>query len=125
MNFLPRVLVAPPRLLARGADLLVREVLFLSRYLRRADRTDDNYLHLANEIDRLLRNKVLAVWYPRCIDQIYGGFKPIWPTRGETEKYVVFQARMAWIAATVAGYAPDLRRHTLTTRAMGWNSSSA
>ena len=113
MKFLPRVLVAPPRLLARGTDRLLRNMLLLFSSLRRADRIDDNYLQLANEIDRLLRNKVLAVWYPRCIDQIYGGFKPIWPTRGETEKFVVFQARMAWIAATVAGYATDLQAEYL------------
>ena len=60
MKFLPRVLVAPPRLLARGTDRLLRNMLLLFSSLRRADRIDDNYLQLANEIDRLLRNKLLT-----------------------------------------------------------------
>ncbi len=61
---------------------------------------------LAEEIERLMWDKVLAAWYPRCLDTDRGGFYENFSrdwTRGPTEsKFLVYQARQTWVAAAVA-----------------------
>jgi len=70
------------------------------------------YRQLADEMDAHLR-RLLAAWYPRCVDRKGGGFLeefgPDWSAKPGGGKFIVFQARMTWVAAEVAAYAPALR----------------
>ncbi len=67
---------------------------------------------IAAQADRHLREGVLAHWYPRCIDRQDGGFhqnfSADWSRQPDSNKFLVFQARMTWVAAAVAGYDPKL-----------------
>ena len=61
---------------------------------------------LADAIERVLWDLVLAAWYPRCLDRERGGFfenfSRDW-TRGPNDsKFLVHQARQTWVAATAA-----------------------
>ena len=66
---------------------------------------------LANELDTYLWQHVLKPRFPKCIDREHGGFhtnysrdwSPI-PDRG---RFVVYEARVTWTAATVALLRPD------------------
>lgn len=66
----------------------------------------------ADVLDRHLEENVLARWFPRCVDHEGGGFRQSYRrdwTEGSPEpKSLVFQARMTWVAATVARLRPDL-----------------
>ena len=68
---------------------------------------------IAAQADRHLRKGVLDAWYPRCIDEENGGFHQTfaadWTPQPDSNKFLVFQARMTWVAAAVARFAPDLR----------------
>lgn len=70
------------------------------------------YERIAKELDLHLRD-VLAKWYPRAVDRERGGFlerfASDWSPLPESGKFLVYQARLTWTAAEVAGYAPDLR----------------
>lgn len=61
---------------------------------------------LAERIERVMWDKVLAAWYPRCLDTERGGFHENFSrdwTRGPTDsKFLVYQARQTWTAAAVA-----------------------
>ncbi|HPM80413.1 MAG TPA: AGE family epimerase/isomerase [Candidatus Anammoximicrobium sp.] len=61
---------------------------------------------LADEIERVMWDKVLDAWYPRCLDTQRGGFHENFSrdwTRGATDsKFLVYQARQTWTAAAVA-----------------------
>ncbi len=82
------------------------------RDARGGEPTRENYLQLASEMDAGLRT-LLAAWYPRCIDREAGGFHERfardWTRRPDTGKFLVYQARMTWVAAEAATYAPELR----------------
>ena len=68
---------------------------------------------IAAQADRHLQEGVLDSWYPRCIDEENGGFHQNfaadWSRQQDSNKFLVYQARMTWVAAAVARYAPDLR----------------
>src|SRR5437762_3470717 len=38
--------------------------------------TPDGYARLASEIDTHFNSGVLKIWFPRCVDNINGGFTP-------------------------------------------------
>lgn len=73
----------------------------------------DNYLKLADEVEAMLRQDVLAVWFPRCIDNQNGGFYSSfsrdWTPGASQGKFSVFQGRMTWIASQVAMRRPELK----------------
>jgi mannobiose 2-epimerase len=79
--------------------------------------TRDNYLKLADGVEAMLRQDVLAVWFPRCIDNQNGGFHSSFTrdwTPGESQgRFSVFQGRMTWIASQVAMRRPDLKEQFL------------
>ena len=79
--------------------------------------TKENYLHLAAETEAALREHVLGVWFPRCVDSKNGGFlcnfTRDWQPDTSQGKFSVFQGRMTWIAAEVAIRRPDLREQFL------------
>jgi mannobiose 2-epimerase len=66
----------------------------------------ENYLRLADEVEGALRRDVLAVWFPRTVDNENGGFYSDfgrdWQVTKSEGKFSVFQGRMTWIAAQVA-----------------------
>jgi len=61
---------------------------------------------LADEIEQVMWDRVLAAWYPRCLDTDRGGFFENFArdwTRGPTDsKCLVYQGRQTWVAAAVA-----------------------
>lgn len=77
---------------------------------RRPPRQAD-YQKLAGELEQHFLGQVLPFWFPRCIDQERGGFRPHFLKDGSlgptNEKTIVFQARMTWVSAEVAHRYPD------------------
>lgn len=68
---------------------------------------------LADEIEQVMWDRVLAAWYPRCLDTERGGFFENFGrdwTRGATDsKFLVYQGRQTWVAAAVAAAHPGQR----------------
>lgn len=71
------------------------------------------YRRLADEVERHWKQDLLPKWFPRCVDQQYGGFFPHfredWSKGDQNDKTLVFQSRMTWVAAQVALRYPELR----------------
>ncbi|MFO0910410.1 MAG: AGE family epimerase/isomerase [Isosphaeraceae bacterium] len=65
---------------------------------------------LRDRIDTLLRSEMTGIWYPRTVDPA-GGFHQNLARDGsvqpETDRFLVYQARMTWTAAAFARYAPE------------------
>jgi mannobiose 2-epimerase len=72
----------------------------------------------ARQMEQVLWRRVLDAWYPRCLDMEKGGFHEDfaedWSREPTGSKFVVFQARMTWTAATVAMHYPEHRRRFLS-----------
>lgn len=68
---------------------------------------------LAGELDAYLRKHVLAPRYPAAVDREHGGFHAHfardWSPLPDRRRFLVYQTRMTWTAATVALARPDLR----------------
>jgi mannobiose 2-epimerase len=64
-------------------------------------------------VEGALRRDVLAVWFPRTVDNENGGFYSDfgrdWQTTKSEGKFSVFQGRMTWVAAQVAMRRPELK----------------
>jgi mannose/cellobiose epimerase-like protein (N-acyl-D-glucosamine 2-epimerase family) len=77
----------------------------------------ESYLDLVEEIEGVLRQHVLDVWFPACVDAASGGFwsdfTRDWKQAPSDGKFLVFQGRMTWTAAQVAMRRPDLREQFL------------
>jgi mannobiose 2-epimerase len=65
-------------------------------------------------LEEHLEDQILRPWFPKCLDEAYGGFQQSylrdWREGPAEPKSLVFQARMTWVAATVARHRPRLRR---------------
>jgi mannobiose 2-epimerase len=70
------------------------------------------YEALANELEGELSSRVLAFWFPKVVDEKAGGFLQSVNADGapvdDGSKFLVFQARMTWVAAEVAARNPEL-----------------
>ncbi len=68
---------------------------------------------LADELDAYLVRHVLGPRYPAAVDREHGGFHahfaPDWTPQPDRRRFVVYQARMTWTAASVALARPALR----------------
>lgn len=68
---------------------------------------------LAEEVDELFAIHTLGCWFPRCVDDRRGGFfqnfARDWSHGREDPRSLVFQARMTWVAASVARRRPERR----------------
>ena len=68
---------------------------------------------LADELDAYLKTHVLAPRFPRCIDAEHGGFHTNyardWSPLEDRTRFIVYQARVVWTAATVARLRPETR----------------
>ncbi|MBN1481977.1 N-acylglucosamine 2-epimerase [candidate division KSB1 bacterium] len=69
----------------------------------------------ADEIENVLVDKILTVWYPRVLDMDYGGFLTQfdykWEPEKDQSKMIVTQARHVWTAAKAAQFYPDDPRY--------------
>jgi mannobiose 2-epimerase len=72
---------------------------------------------LADEMDAYLVRHVLAPRFPACIDREHGGFHANfaadWTRQPDSHRFIVYQARNTWNAATVAMARPALREEYL------------
>ena len=61
----------------------------------------------------MLREDLIAHWYPRALDKEHGGFHQNfardWSPRPDESKFLVYQARMTWTAAAYAEFDKDRR----------------
>ena len=75
--------------------------------------TRENYLELAAQTEAMLDRDVLEVWFPRCVDNLHGGFssnfRRDWKAEASQGKFSVFQGRMTWISSQIAVRRPQLR----------------
>ncbi len=73
---------------------------------------DPQYARLHDQVEQTLHKHVIRAWFPRAVDN-KGGFHPIWDRqwnrRDSAARFLVFEARMTWIAAQVAMHRPELR----------------
>jgi mannobiose 2-epimerase len=73
----------------------------------------NEYSTLADAIETHLEKGVLDAWYPRLIDKRFGGFGPHvkadFSFEDKNNKFLVFQARMTWVAAEVVRRYPARR----------------
>lgn len=65
---------------------------------------------LAGEFREALKTGLLEAWYPRCIDDEFGGFlcdfDYSWRPSGPHDKMMPFQARQTWVASKAASLFP-------------------
>jgi mannobiose 2-epimerase len=63
---------------------------------------------LRQRIDDLLRSELTEHWYPRALDRELGGFHQNfardWSALPDTNRFLVYQARLTWTAAAFAAY---------------------
>lgn len=89
-------------------------LLLLSGLARAADTANrEVYRKLGAEVETELRQGELKRWFPACIDQKNGGhiasFDRQWHPIANQTKGLIFQSRMLWTTAAIAGDRPDLR----------------
>ena len=82
-----------------------------------APATSESRRTLAAELDAYLWTHVLTPRFPRCVDKEHGGFHVNyardWSPLEDRSRFVVYQARVAWTAATVARLRPEARNEYL------------
>src|SRR5690349_7734988 len=66
-----------------------------------------NYLHIRDEVENNLQRQVLAMWFPRAVDNSNGGFHEgydeQWKPEGSpTQRSIVYQSRLTWTAGQAA-----------------------
>lgn len=73
--------------------------------------TATEYRDLAEQVDENLNRDILAMWYPRAVDEADGGFHQNyaenWSPIPDTQKGVVYQSRLTWLAAQAALRYPE------------------
>jgi mannose/cellobiose epimerase-like protein (N-acyl-D-glucosamine 2-epimerase family) len=75
--------------------------------------TRETYLKLGAEVANALHSDVLDVWFPRSVDNKFGGFHSHfgrdWKDLPSDGKFSVFQGRMTWVAAQVVLREPAMK----------------
>ncbi len=68
---------------------------------------------IAREMDSLLMNNMMPVWYPRVIDKEFGGylsdFNYKWEQSNRQQKMIVTQARHVWTCSKMYAYTRDAK----------------
>jgi mannobiose 2-epimerase len=81
--------------------------------LAQSSQMTSGYKQLASEMESTLQRDVLGVWFPRSVDNEYGGFYSNftrdWQRTNSEGKFSVFQGRMVWVASQVVMKRPELR----------------
>jgi mannobiose 2-epimerase len=87
--------------------------------------THETYRALAAEVDQNLQTQVIAKWFPGAVDRQEGGFYQYftedWTRLPPTDKAIVYQSRMTWIAAQTALRNPTQRAEFLGYARNGLN----
>jgi cellobiose epimerase len=77
----------------------------------------ETYQQFAKAIDVTLNRDVLAVWFPRTIDNEHGGYRSNfsreWKPYGKESKFSVFQGRMTWITSQIVLRRPAMKEQYL------------
>ena len=84
------------------------------------DSTASWRLRLAADVERALVDELLEVWYPRVVDEEYGGyltdFTYDWRMQGAQNKFIVSQARHVWTTARASQRYPKNEVYSKATR---------
>ena len=68
---------------------------------------------LAEQMDEFLVTHVLGPRFPRCVDREHGGYQVNyardWSATDDRSRFIVYEARVLWTAATVARLRPAMR----------------
>lgn len=68
-------------------------------------------LAIADEMELVLTKGMMDYWYPRCLDEEYGGylssFDKDWKQKERQAKFIVMQARNTWASAQMAKMYPE------------------
>lgn len=68
-------------------------------------------LDIANEMEKVLTKGMMDIWYPLCIDSMYGGylsgFDSVWNPTKRQSKFIVMQARHTWASAQMSKMYPE------------------
>jgi mannobiose 2-epimerase len=79
---------------------------------------------MADEMEGVLQEHVLDLWYPRVMDEEHGGFlsdfNHQWTPDGPQDKFIVSQARHTWTTARAARFYPDADSQYLPIAAHGF-----
>ena len=75
--------------------------------------TRETYSQFQQQVEQMLREDVLDVWFPRTLDEQNGGFRAMfdreWKPGPSQGKFSVFQGRMTWISSQVVLRRPEMR----------------
>ena len=104
-----------PGLLALTAVLLISQVGCNSKKpaSKEADQKEisTDRLAIADEMEAVLTTGMMDYWYPRCVDEEYGGylsnFDKEWNQKERQPKFIVTQARHTWASAQMALMYPE------------------
>jgi mannobiose 2-epimerase len=92
----------------KRAEMSLLPFLFI---LNVACKPDTGISSIREEIENVLVNNILHVWYPRIVDTTHGGFysnfDAEWNRMPDQEKFIVTQARDIWTASQAARLYPD------------------
>jgi mannobiose 2-epimerase len=79
--------------------------------------TAETRLEVADELDAYLWKHVLKPRFPTCVDKEHGGFHVNyardWSPIEDRSRFIVYEARVVWTAATVSRLRPDTRAEYL------------
>lgn len=79
-----------------------------------SDQTDS--LDIAQEMEEVLTTGMMDLWYPRCVDEEFGGylssFDKEWKQLEKQPKFIVTQARHTWASAQMAKLYPDNKMYS-------------
>src|SRR6185437_11474136 len=79
--------------------------------------TRDTYLKFQTQVEEMLQQDVLNVWFPRSIDNQNGGFYSVfsreWEPGPSQGKFSVFQGRMTWISSQMVLRHPETKERFL------------
>ena len=63
---------------------------------------------IREKIDKSVRDEMTRLWYPRAVEREKGGFHQTfgrdWSALPDTNRFLVYQARMVWTAAEFAEF---------------------
>ncbi|MDF1571957.1 MAG: AGE family epimerase/isomerase [Bacteroidales bacterium] len=91
-------------------------VLLIALMLSACVRVNDQEASIANELEQSLFEYIIAPWYPRCLDTVYGGyiadFEHDWEvSESSQEKSLVNQTRHLWTTAFLYEHYPEEVSH--------------
>lgn len=80
--------------------------------MRQANEVTERYLAIADEIEASLWKELIDRWYPTAYDAAGGfhqSFNRAWEKTKDPTRFIVFQSRLTWVAASIAEAYPSRR----------------